>query len=89
MMGLIGLIIAGVVNIFVASSALDWIISLVGVILFTGLTAWDTQQIKQLAAMNLEPSMADKLATIGAMNLYLDFINLFLFLLRFLGAGRD
>lgn len=89
MMGLIGLIIASVVNIFVASSALDWIISLVGVILFTGLTAWDTQQIKQLAAMNLEPSIADKLATIGAMNLYLDFINLFLFLLRFLGAGRD
>lgn len=88
-MALIGLIIASVVNIFLASSTLGWIVSFAGVIIFTGLTAWDTQQIKQLAAMNLEPSMADKLATIGALNLYLDFINLFLFLLRFLGASRD
>ena len=88
-MALIGLIIASIVNIFLASSGLGWIISFAGVIIFTGLTAWDTQQIKQLAAMNLEPSMADKLATIGALNLYLDFINLFLFLLRFLGASRD
>lgn len=87
-MALIGLIIASVVNIFVASSTLDWIISFVGVILFTGLTAWDTQQIKQLSAMNLDPALADKLATMGALNLYLDFINLFLFLLRFLGS-RD
>ena len=88
-MALIGLVIASVVNIFLASSTLGWIVSFAGVIIFTGLTAWDTQQIKQLAAMNLEPSMADKLATIGALNLYLDFINLFLFLLRFLGASRD
>lgn len=89
MMALIGLIIASVVNLFLASSSLDWIISFVGVLIFTGLTAWDTQQIKQLAAMNLEPSLADKLATMGALNLYLDFINLFLYLLRFLGASRD
>lgn len=90
MMALFGLLIAMVVNIFVASSTFDWIISIVGVLLFVGLTAWDTQQVKQLSAMNLDPAMADKLATMGAMNLYLDFINLFLFLLRILGGNsRD
>ena len=89
-MALFGLLIAMVVNIFVASSTFDWIISIVGVLLFVGLTAWDTQQVKQLSAMNLDPAMADKLATMGAMNLYLDFINLFLFLLRILGGNsRD
>lgn len=90
MMALFGLLIAMVVNIFVASSTFDWIISIVGVLLFVGLTAWDTQQVKQLSAMNLDPTMADKLATMGAMSLYLDFINLFLFLLRILGGNsRD
>ena len=90
MMALFGLLIAMVVNIFVASSTFDWIISIVGVLLFVGLTAWDTQQVKQLSAMNLDPAMADKLATMGAMSLYLDFINLFLFLLRILGGNsRD
>lgn len=89
-MALFGLLIAMVVNIFVASSTFDWIISIVGVLLFVGLTAWDTQQVKQLSAMNMDPAMADKLATMGAMNLYLDFINLFLFLLRILGgSSRD
>lgn len=89
-MALFGLLIAMVVNIFVASSTMDWIISIVGVLLFVGLTAWDTQQVKQLSAMNMDPAMADKLATMGAMNLYLDFINLFLFLLRILGGNsRD
>lgn len=88
-MALFGLLIAIVVNIFVASSALDWIISIVGVLIFVGLTAWDTQQVKQLASANLDPALADKLATMGAMNLYLDFINLFLFLLRIFGGGRD
>lgn len=89
-MALFGLLIAMVVNIFVASSTFDWIISIVGVLLFVGLTAWDTQQVKQLSAMNMDPAMADKLATMGAMNLYLDFINLFLFLLRILGcSNRD
>jgi hypothetical protein len=53
------------------------------------LTAWDTQSIKRLAQANMEPQLADKLATIGAMNLYLDFINIFLYLLRFLGNSRD
>lgn len=81
MMALFGLIIASVVNIFWANSTMEWIISIVGVLIFTGLTAWDTQQVKRLAAANLDPQLADKLATMGALNLYLDFINLFLFLL--------
>ncbi|WP_273389644.1 Bax inhibitor-1/YccA family protein [Barnesiella viscericola] len=88
MMALFGLIIATVVNIFVASSTLDWIISLVGVALFIGLTAWDTQKIKN-AAYEVEPSQMGKLATIGALSLYLDFINLFLYLLRFFGRSND
>lgn len=88
-MALFGLIIASVVNIFFASSGLDWIISIVGVLIFVGLTAWDTQQIKRMAAANLEPALTDKLATMGALNLYLDFINLFLYLLRFLGNNND
>lgn len=87
-MALFGLIIATVVNIFVASSTLDWIISFVGVALFIGLTAWDTQKIKN-AAYVVEPSQMGKLATIGALSLYLDFINLFLYLLRFFGRGND
>lgn len=88
-MALFGLIIACIVNIFLKSSGLEWVISIVGVLIFVGLTAWDTQQIKQLAAANLEPSLADKLATIGALNLYLDFINLFLFILRIFGGNRN
>ncbi len=88
-MALFGIIIASVVNVFVKSSAMDWVISIVGVLIFVGLTAWDTQQIKRLSAANLEPELSDKLATMGAMNLYLDFINLFLFLLRILGGGDN
>lgn len=88
-MALWGLIIAIVVNIFLKSTAMEWAISIIGVLLFTGLTAWDTQTVKRLAAANLDPQMADKLATMGALNLYLDFINLFLFLLRIFGGGRD
>ena len=88
-MALIGLIIASVVNIFVASSTFDWIISIVGVLIFVGLTAWDTQTVKRMAQLNLDPSMADKLATMGALNLYLDFINLFRYLLRIFGGNRD
>lgn len=86
-MALIGLIIASIVNIFAQSSTLDWIISGVGVLLFVGLTAWDTQQIKNMAQM-MPAASAGRLATIGALNLYLDFINLFLYLLRFFG-DRD
>lgn len=90
MMALFGLVIAMLVNLFLHSSTMSYVISIIGVLIFTGLTAWDTQQVKQLAAANLDPALADKLATMGAMNLYLDFINLFLFLLRIFGGGsRD
>ena len=89
MMALFGLIIAMLVNMFLKSGTMSYVISIVGVLIFTGLTAWDTQQVKQLAAANLDPALADKLATMGAMNLYLDFINLFLFLLRIFGGNRD
>lgn len=86
-MALIGLIIASVVNIFVHSSGLDWIISIVGVLLFVGLTAWDTQQIKRMAMVTGAENQS-KLATWGALSLYLDFINLFIYLLRIFG-NRD
>lgn len=86
-MALIGLIVCVIVNIFLASSALDWLISLAGVAIFVGLTAWDTQKIKQMAAMTDEAS-AGKVATLGALSLYLDFINLFIYLLRIFGS-RD
>ena len=86
-MALFGLIIASVVNVFLHSSTLDWIVSIAGVFIFIGLTAWDTQQIK-LRAMSTAPEGVSKLATIGALTLYLDFINLFLYLLRIFG-NRD
>lgn len=83
-MALIGLIIASLVNIFVHSSTLDWIVSIAGVLIFVGLTAWDTQQVKRMA--EIAPAEAiGKLATVGALSLYLDFINLFLYLLRIFG----
>jgi len=84
-MGLIGVVIASVVNIFVGSSAVSWIISGVGVIVFPGLTAYDTWKIKALAAQGVE---GRKPAILGALTLYLDFINLFLMLLRFTGNRR-
>ncbi len=84
-MGLIGIIIASVVNIFVASSAVSWVVSGIGVIVFTGLTAYDTWKIKALAA---EGITGRKPAILGALTLYLDFINLFLMLLRFTGNRR-
>ncbi len=83
-MALIGLIIASVVNMFLHSSGLDWIISIVGVLLFVGLTAWDTQQIKRMAMVTGIENQG-KLATYGALSLYLDFINLFIYLLRIFG----
>ena len=86
-MALIGLIICAVVNIFVASSTLEWIISGAGVLIFVGLTAWDTQKIKNMA-LSMPNASDGRLATIGALSLYLDFINLFLYLLRFLGDRR-
>ncbi len=86
-MCLFGLIICSVVNIFMKSSGFDWLISGAGVLIFIGLTAWDTQQIKTMAQMAPMDSVG-KLATLGALSLYLDFINLFLYLLRFFG-NRD
>ncbi len=88
-MGLFGLIIASVVNIFLASSALSFAISAIGVLVFAGLTAWDTQRIKE---MYFEADGADatsRKAIMGALTLYLDFINLFLFMLRFMGNSRN
>jgi uncharacterized protein len=87
-MGLIGLIIAMVVNMFVASSAMDFVISVVGVIVFTGLTAWDAQRMKEMAVA-LPDGRVGSYAVVGALSLYLDFINLFFFLLRFLGGRKD
>lgn len=84
-MGLIGVVIASLVNIFTRSSAASWVISAVGVIVFTGLTAYDTQKIKAMAASGAE---GRKPAILGALTLYLDFINLFLMLLRLLGNRR-
>lgn len=86
-MALIGLIIASVVNIFLHSDTLMWIITYAGVLIFVGLTAWDTQQIKNMA-IQMDTASAGKLATLGALTLYLDFINLFLYLLRIFG-NRD
>lgn len=88
-MGLIGLIIAGVVNIFLRSPMMDYIVSGIGVILFTGLTAWDAQKIKRMLKQAPDAGeSAQKVALLGALSLYLDFINLFLYLLRFLGDRR-
>jgi FtsH-binding integral membrane protein len=90
MMALIGLIIASVVNMFMASTALYWLISFAGVIIFTALTAYDVQKIKQSYAVGEYGSSAfEKTAVFGAFMLYLDFINLFIYLLRFLGTRRD
>ncbi len=91
MMGLFGLIIASLVNLFLGSSAIDFVISIFGVLLFTGLTAWDTQRIARMAAdprLTVDSENTLKFSIMGALTLYLDFINLFLFLLRLFG-GRD
>jgi FtsH-binding integral membrane protein len=87
-MGLIGLLLASVVGIFWHSAALQFLISVVGVIVFTGLTAWDAQRLKQMA-VTVPAERLGSYAILGALSLYLDFINLFLFLLRFLGNRRD
>ena len=88
-MALIGLIIASLVNIFLHSSGLDWIISLIGVVLFTALTAYDVQRVKRLATESdlYDDTQVGRLAIISALSLYLDFINLFLYLLRFFGRN--
>jgi len=87
-MGLIGLVLASVVGIFWKSDGLQFIISVVGVLVFTGLTAWDAQRLKVMAA-TVPQDRFGSYAVVGALSLYLDFINLFLFLLRFIGGRRD
>jgi uncharacterized protein len=87
-MGLIGLILAMIVGMFWQSGALQFVISVVGVLVFTGLTAWDAQRLKQMA-VSLPDGRVGSYAVVGALSLYLDFINLFFFLLRFMGGRRD
>jgi len=91
-MGLIGIILASIVNIFLHSSSLHWTISILGVLIFVGLTAYDVQRIKQMGEQGIleqGDAMIQRGAVIGALSLYLDFINLFLMLLRFVGVTRD
>jgi FtsH-binding integral membrane protein len=91
MMGLIGIVIASIVNIFLVSSALQFAISVIGVIVFVGLTAWDTQSIKEqyYELQYADGQTAGKAAIMGALRLYLDFINLFMMLMQLLGTRRD
>ncbi len=89
MMGLIGIVIASLVNIFIGSSALQFAISVIGVVVFTGLTAWDTQRLKEMYADSYDRDTLGRMAIMGALSLYLDFINLFMMLLRLLGQSRD
>jgi FtsH-binding integral membrane protein len=87
-MGLIGIIIASLVNLFLKSSGLDFAISVIGVLVFAGLTAWDTQKIKDMYDVSDDGQSAGRKAVMGALSLYLDFINLFLMLLRLFGDRR-
>ncbi len=89
MMGLIGIIIASLVNIFIGSTAIQFAVSVIGIFVFVGLTAWDTQRIKEMYFEGDGAAIAGKKAIMGALSLYLDFINLFLLLLQFFGARRD
>jgi FtsH-binding integral membrane protein len=88
-MGLIGVIIAMVVNIFLASPAVDFAISVIGVLVFAGLTAWDTQKIKEMYYAGDDGTVAGRKAIMGALSLYLDFINLFMLLLRLFGNRNE
>ena len=88
-MGLIGVIIASVVNIWIASSMLQWIVSVVGVLVFAGLTAYDTQQIKEMYYVGDDGTVAGRKAVMGALRLYLDFINLFTLLLQLFGQRQE
>lgn len=91
MMGLIGILLASLVNLFLGSSGLDWLISILGVLLFLGLTIYDTQIIKRMTIQRMiasDDALAMKMGIIGALKLYLDFVNIFLYLLRFMGRRR-
>jgi FtsH-binding integral membrane protein len=88
-MGLIGIILASLVNLFLHSSALEFAVSVIGVFIFVGLTAYDTQMIKGLYYSGDDATTAEKKSIMGALQLYLDFINLFLYFLRFIGDRRN
>jgi uncharacterized protein len=88
-MGLIGVVIASLVNLFLASSALQFAISVIGIVIFVGLTAWDTQSIKEEYAENFDAESKQKLAVFGAFSLYLNFINIFQLLLNFTGQREE
>jgi uncharacterized protein len=89
-MGLFGVIIAGAVNLFLASPALQWTISVIGVLVFSGLTAWDTQRLKnEYIYFAMDGATAQRSAVIGALSLYLDFVNMFTMLLQLLGQRED
>jgi uncharacterized protein len=87
-MGLVGVVIASIVGIFWQNDAFQFVLSFIGVILFTALTAYDAQRLKEMA-LSVSPERAGSYAIVGALKLYLDFINLFLFLLRFTGNRRS
>jgi hypothetical protein len=87
-MGVFGLVIAMLVQLWLQSPGLNFAISAIGVVIFAGLTAWDTQRIKEMYSVNDDGTVAGRKAVMGALSLYLDFINLFLFLLRFMGDRR-
>lgn len=89
MIGLIGIVVASLINMFMGSAKMDYIISILGVVIFTGLTAYDVQKIKNLGHEVNDSAVASKLGIVGALTLYLDFINLFLFLLRLFGGRKD
>ena len=88
-MGLIGLIIASLLNLFLKSPGLQWAISFLGVLIFAGLTAYDTQRLKEMYAHVRGSDFMGKAIVLGALTLYLDFINMFMFLLRFMGSSRN
>ena len=89
MMGLFGIIIAMVVNIFVKSAPLDFVVSVLGVLIFTGLTAFDTFKAREMYSESDSAEMSNAKAIFGALDLYMDFINLFLYMLRFFGDRRN
>ncbi len=90
LMGLFGIVIAGMVNLFLASSALQWVVSAVGVLLFSGLTLWDTQRLKREYIYGaMDGDTAERTAIIGALSLYLDFVNLFAMLVQLFGERED
>ncbi|MGC1793586.1 MAG: Bax inhibitor-1/YccA family protein, partial [Pseudolabrys sp.] len=88
-MGLIGVVIASLANLFLASSTLQFVVSIVGILVFVGLTAWDTQSIKEQYAENFDAESQQKLAVFGAFSLYLNFINIFQLLLNFTGQREE